>query len=233
MLSYNKFYMNGKSLKNPVQICCEIWHSSFWRAQCSTAVMSYIFFYTVTMNSFCIDNTDISGNMLRSFGVWSENPRNPSVLDRQCKWFSVAQELGQLIDLKCRLGTQTRRFFRKCVSVPCGASVQTKKSPRRCSNPGLWTFGPARCPLGYLGTDYNGSDCLPTRWLVSAPDLIFLHGYWRSHVQAVGWWSCGRLRTCVLGLTECVSADLMIFSCFFYYAGRVLWWMCGVLSPFS
>lgn len=191
------------------------------------------FFYTVTMNSFCIDNTDISGNMLRSFGVWSENPRNPSVLDRQCKWFSVAQELGQLIVLKCRLGTQTRRFFRKCVSVPCGASVQTKKSPRRCSNPGLWTFGPARCPLGYLGTDYNGSDCLPTRWLVSAPDLLFLHGHWRSHVQAVGWWSCGRLRTCVLGLTECVSADLMIFSCFFYYAGRVLWWMCGVLSPFS
>ena len=162
-----------------------------------------------------------------------DNPRNPSVVGRQCKWFSVAQELGQLIDLKCRLGTQTRRFFRKCVSVPCGASVQTKKSPRRCSNPGLWTFGPARCPLGYLGTDYNGSDCLPTRWLVSGPDWIFLHGHWRSHVQAVGWWSCGRLRTCVLGLTECVSADLMIFSFFFYYAGRVLLWMCGVLSPFS
>ena len=114
-----------------------------------------------------------------------DNPRNPSVFGRQCKWFSVAQELGQLIDLKCRLGTQTRRFFRKCVSVPCGASVRLKKSPRRCSNPGLWTFGPARFPLGYLGTDYNGSDCLPTRWLVSGPDWIFLHGHWDGEVAGV------------------------------------------------
>ena len=100
------------------------------------------FFNTVSMNSFCIDNTNISGNMLRGFRVWSENPRNPSVFGRQCKWFSVAQELGQWIVLKCRLWTQTRRFFRKCVSVPCGASVQMKKSPRRCSNPGLWTLAP-------------------------------------------------------------------------------------------
>ena len=232
MLSYNKIYMNGKSLKIPVQIQGQIWGSSFWRALGSTTVISYFFSTLWTWISSALAKRIFLTIWCVVFGA-DRNPRNPKFVGRQCKWFSVAQELGQWIDLKCRLGTQTRRFFRKCVSVPCGASVQSKKSPRRYSNLGLWTFGPARCPLGYLGTDYNGSDCFPTRWLLSGPDLIFLHGYWRSHVQAAGWWSFERLRTCVPGLRECVSADLMIFSFFFYYAGRVPWWMCGALSPFN
>lgn len=115
MLSYNQICMTGKSLTNPAQL---------------------VSFINTNMNVFCIvDRIHLKSccDVLMLLGT----PGNPIVFDRQCKWFSTAQELGQIIVFKEGEGTQTRRFFRKCVSVRCGASVQLKKSPRRYSNLGL------------------------------------------------------------------------------------------------
>ena len=231
MLSCNKIYVNGKSVKIPVQIYCEIWGSSCWRTKSSTTVILYLFFQHSEHEFLLHWQKEYFWQYVGQFSGLIETLGTLAVLTdnvNDLAWRGVRPWIG----LKCRPGTQTRRFFRKCVLVPCGASVQMKKSPRRCLNPGLWTFGPARCPLGYLGTDYNGSDCFPTRWLLSGPDSIFLHAHWRSHVQEAGWWSCGRLRTLCPDL-RVRKWGLMIFSYFLNYAVRVHWWMCGVLSPFS
>ena len=157
--------------------------------------------------------------LTRFLATWE--PLTP-LATQVCKWFSMAQEIRPNNDFKCRGRGRKQDVFSVNASR-CHAGPRSKwKKPKavfELRTLGLWpramTTRPSWHGLQWLWL-------LPDRWLISGPDLIFLREHWRSHVQAVGWWSCGGAGL-VSGLNESVSADLMIFLYFFYYAGRVHW----------
>lgn len=88
----------------------------------------------------------------------------------KCEGFNFGRKSAPLFLLKVLGWWQTRRFSRKGVVVRCGAGVWKKKGvPGRFSILGCQGWGPARWPLGHLGTDCVGRVRWQARWVRSGP----------------------------------------------------------------
>lgn len=88
----------------------------------------------------------------------------------KCEGFNLGRKSAPLLLFKVLGWSQTRRFSRKGVLVRCGAGVRKKKRvPGRFSILVCQGWGPARWPLGHLGTDCIGRVCWQARWVRSGP----------------------------------------------------------------